>query len=100
MKLRFHERANRRDAPLAVGADALYHRALLDPGRTGLLCPAADADAYAAAVLGLIQDPRRRRAMGEAARTASGAYQWSQILAGVADVYREAMGAKRPSAAA
>jgi glycosyltransferase involved in cell wall biosynthesis len=83
-----------------VGADALYHHALLEPGRTGILCPPTDASAYAGAILSLIDDPARRRAMGEAARAASAAYQWSQILAGVADVYREALGARRRSAAA
>ena len=83
-----------------VGADAIYHHALLDPGRTGLMCPPADAEAYAAAVLTLVGDPLRRRAMGLAARAASSAYQWSQILSGVAEVYREAMGARsRPAAA-
>ena len=74
-----------------VGADAPYHRALLNPGETGLLAPDTDVEAYAEAVLQLIDNPERRRAMGAAARSASGAYQWNQVLAGVADVYREAL---------
>ena len=82
-----------------VGADALYHRALLSDGETGLLCPAEDPEAYAAAVLSLIDDPQRRLAMAQAARAASGAYQWRQILAGVADIYREAVAARTPAAA-
>ncbi len=82
-----------------VGADALYHRALLSDGETGLLCPAEDSEAYAAAVLSLIDDPQRRLAMAQAARAASGAYQWRQILAGVADIYREAVAARTPAAA-
>ena len=74
-----------------VGADAPYHHALLRHGHTGLLAPATDAEAYAAAVLLLVDDEGKRRAMGQAARNASGAYQWSQVLAGVVDVYREAL---------
>jgi glycosyltransferase involved in cell wall biosynthesis len=37
-------------------------------GVTGLLTPIGDADAFAAALRALIDDPGRRRAMGEAAR--------------------------------
>jgi glycosyltransferase involved in cell wall biosynthesis len=83
-----------------AGADALYHRNLLKQGVTGLLCSADDAGAYAAAVISLIDEPERRRAMGEAAREASGAYQWRQILGRVADVYREAIAAQAARAAA
>ena len=74
-----------------VGADALANRALLRHGQTGLLCPATDSEAYAAAIISLLDQPGRRTAMGAAARAASGAYQWRQILSGVADVYREAL---------
>jgi glycosyltransferase involved in cell wall biosynthesis len=74
-----------------VGADAPYHLALLQEGKTGLLVPATDVDAYVRGVLSLAADAERRLAMGRAAREASGQYQWSQILAGVAQVYREAL---------
>jgi phosphatidylinositol alpha 1,6-mannosyltransferase len=74
-----------------VGADEPYHRALLRHGQTGLLAPASDPEAYARAILSLIDQPDRRRAMGRAAREASGAYQWSQVLSGVVDVYQEAL---------
>ena len=77
-----------------VGADAPYHQALLREGVTGLLAPATDVEAYATAVLQLVDNGDRRRAMGQAAREASGAYQWSQVLAGVVDVYREALAAQ------
>ncbi len=39
----------------------------VDDGRTGLLVPAGDAAAMAAAMRALAEDPARRRAMGEAA---------------------------------
>jgi glycosyltransferase involved in cell wall biosynthesis len=81
-----------------VGADAAANRALLRHGETGLICPPTDSEAYAAAILSLADDPLRRRRMGEAARAASAAYQWRQILAGVAEVYREAVAASRAGA--
>jgi glycosyltransferase involved in cell wall biosynthesis len=74
-----------------VGADAPYHHALLRHGETGLMAPAVDVAAYADAILSLVDAPEGRRAMGRAARAASGAYQWPQILAGVVDVYHEAI---------
>lgn len=43
-----------------------FHEFLL-PGRTALLVPLGDVAALTAAVLSLLQDPDRRRAMGEAA---------------------------------
>ena len=75
----------------AVCADAPSHRALVTPEVSGLLCPAADVDAYLAAVLGLALEPVRRARMGRAARKASGAYSWSAALASVVAVYREAL---------
>ena len=41
---------------------------VVEDNRTGLLVPSADADTLARAVEGLIQDPARRIALGEAAR--------------------------------
>ncbi len=74
-----------------VGADAPNHRILLRHGETGLLASATEVEAYVTALVDLVDHRDRRLAMGRAARTASGAYQWTQILAGVAEVYREAM---------
>jgi phosphatidylinositol alpha 1,6-mannosyltransferase len=74
-----------------IGADAPYHHVLVRHGETGLLASPVDPEAYAAAVLELMDNEPLRRAMGRAARAASASYQWSQILAGVVDVYREAM---------
>jgi glycosyltransferase involved in cell wall biosynthesis len=41
---------------------------LVERGRTGLLVPVGDDAAVAAAIVALLEDPARRRAMGEAAR--------------------------------
>jgi L-malate glycosyltransferase len=54
---------------LAVAATAVGgNPELIEAGRSGLLVPPADAAAFAAAVVQLLENPARRRALGEAAR--------------------------------
>ncbi len=53
--------------PLVSTAVGAIHEIVRD-GETGLLVPVADADALAAALRRLAEDPAARRAMGEAAR--------------------------------
>lgn len=77
-----------------VCADAPAHRALLTPA-TGLLRPADDVAAYAAAILDLARCPARRSALGAAARQDSLRYNWPDVLDGVVAVYNEALKAKR-----
>ncbi|QCB93724.1 glycosyltransferase [Cellulomonas shaoxiangyii] len=58
-------------------------------GVTGVLVPARDPDALAAAVRGLLDDPARRRAMGAAARhRALARYSWRGVAAQTELVYR------------
>ncbi|MGO1081295.1 glycosyltransferase [Inquilinus sp. CA228] len=52
----------------AAGGDAGGVAEILRHGETGLLVPPGDAAAFADAVAALLDDPARRRAMGEAAR--------------------------------
>jgi len=52
----------------AAGGESGGVAAILRQGETGLLAPAGDEAAFAAAVAALLDDPARRRAMGEAAR--------------------------------
>ncbi len=75
-----------------VSAEAPSTRMLIEPGRTGLLCPPGDIDAYAAAVAGLIESPDRRRRLGLHARATSSRYRWDQCLDAVAEAYREVVG--------
>ena len=74
-----------------VSADAPSARALLDDGRTGLLCAPTDPYAYAAAIAKLIAAPERRHALGAAARQASAAYSWEGASASVAQAYAETL---------
>lgn len=60
-------RAMRAALPCIAGADDAAGE-LVDDGVTGMLVPAADRDALAQAVISLLGDSARRRAMGEAGR--------------------------------
>jgi len=73
-----------------VSADVGSARALIDPGRTGLLVEPTDPSAYAAAAEALIADPPRRAAMARTAAEASLVYNWPDILDAVIEAYRQA----------
>lgn len=62
-----------------ISADAANGRALLDPGRTGILC--RDTNDYVRAAMRLIDAPEERRRLGTAAREASQAYSWEAVSA-------------------
>ena len=51
-----------------VATDVPGHRDVVRDGETGLLVPAGDVKALAAAIATLIDDPDRRRRMGQAGR--------------------------------
>jgi glycosyltransferase involved in cell wall biosynthesis len=53
---------------------------IVDDGVTGLLVPAADVDALAAALVALIEDPDRRRRLGAAALDAARAYDADLVV--------------------
>jgi glycosyltransferase involved in cell wall biosynthesis len=72
----------------AVCADATGSRCLVEPGVTGFLAPAGDADAFFAPVAALARDPALRRAMGEAARACSLGFSWDTAMAGLLARYQ------------
>jgi glycosyltransferase involved in cell wall biosynthesis len=76
-----------------VSADAPSARALIEDGRSGLLCKTQQPAAYAEAAAQLIEAPDRRRAIGEAARGASAAYSWDAASAAAEAAYRETLAA-------
>jgi glycosyltransferase involved in cell wall biosynthesis len=65
-------------------------------GTTGLLVPPGDAGALAAALLGALGDPARRRRLGRAgrARVLEG-YTWAATAAGTAAQYRHVLDQRR-----
>jgi glycosyltransferase involved in cell wall biosynthesis len=71
-----------------VSADAPSASALIEHGRTGLLCPPQDVASYGTAALSLISCETRRQQLGTEARAASRSYSWSAASAGVAQAYR------------
>jgi len=66
--------------------------ALIEDGRTGMLCPPDDIDCYQRAIIALAEDPDRRKALGAAARAASEAYSWTSASRSVAEAYRGLLG--------
>jgi len=71
-----------------VCADAPSSRALIDAQKTGFLCQPTAINDYAAAIESLASDTCRRKAMGDAARSASAAYSWDAASESVAEAYR------------
>ena len=63
--------AQRAGLPVVAGTSGGVGDIVSD-GKTGVLTPMADADAFAKAVAGLIADPKRRRAMSVAAARRAG----------------------------
>ena len=71
-----------------VCADAAGSRSLIDDGRTGLLCPPRDADAFTAATRRLALDIELRASLGRAGRDEAHEYSWPAVLARMVSYYR------------
>jgi glycosyltransferase involved in cell wall biosynthesis len=71
-----------------VAADTAGVRAAVDDGRTGLLVRRADPTALAGAVVALLDDDARRRAMGRAGREHASAQLSSEAML---DSFEEAL---------
>lgn len=76
----------------AVCADAAGSDLLVINGKTGYLAPSRDVEQFARCVSWLAQDEDSRRTMGEAARARALTFEWSQVLARMADYYGEILG--------
>jgi D-inositol-3-phosphate glycosyltransferase len=72
---------------VAAQVGGLVHA--IGDGTTGLLLPGRDPGAYAAAVAGLLGNPRRLAAMGAAAARFAGAHGWDRTASHTLDVYRD-----------
>lgn len=77
-----------------VCADATGSRSLVVEGSTGFLAPADDADAFAARITRLANDPILRGSMGEAARARALTFSWEKTMALLLGYYRALPGAR------
>ena len=73
-----------------VCSDIGGYRDVVRDGADGLLVPPRDPEALAAAIAGLLDNPARLAAMGEAAATAR-RYAWPVVAGEVAEVYEAAL---------
>jgi glycosyltransferase involved in cell wall biosynthesis len=64
-------------------------REVIEPERTGLLVPACDPPALAAALLRVLQDPGLRAALGQGALWASARYDIRHCVASMEQLYDE-----------
>lgn len=76
--------------PVVATAVGGVVEAVLDQ-RTGLLIPEGDAAAMTGAILSLLRDPGRRRAMGLAAREATRKFSRESVMARMLELYQELM---------
>jgi glycosyltransferase involved in cell wall biosynthesis len=61
-------------------------------GETGVLVETKNADVLAAAIASLLEDPRRRRQLGEAARRRAQAFTVQRMAKLTYESYRTALG--------
>jgi phosphatidylinositol alpha-1,6-mannosyltransferase len=83
----------------SVAGDSGGVRSAVRDGETGLVIPALDADAAAAAIGRLVREPELRRRMGGAARAAvESHYNWSRVAAETTEFVRDCIrgAASRP----
>lgn len=78
-----------------VCADGGGSRSLVDDGRTGLLCPPRDVDAFTTATRRLLADDGLRTRLGAAAREAASEYDWPSVLQRMVAYYRDVITARR-----
>ena len=76
-----------------VSAGVASSEALIEDGRTGILCLPDDIDSYERAIMGLVENPDRRREIGAAARLASEGFSWANASRQAADAYRDVIAA-------
>ena len=74
-----------------VCADAAGSRSLIDDGRTGILCPPRDVDAFTDATRRLVQDAELRHVLGHAGRDEAREYSWSFVLSRIVTYYCEVL---------
>lgn len=71
-----------------IASDIDGFREILTHGREGLLVDTENAEVLAGALAELLEDPARRRTLGEAGRKTAAAYDWPVVTQRILDIYR------------
>ncbi len=78
-----------------VASDIPGPNAVMEPGKSGLLVPKQDPHALAQAIMSLLSDPERAKAMGKRGRElVEQKYDWGVIADRIIDIYKEAKAKK------
>jgi phosphatidyl-myo-inositol alpha-mannosyltransferase len=75
-----------------VASDLPGYRSVVRDGETGVLVPAGDPSALAAAIGVLLDDPVRRTGLATAGQRVASGYDWAVVTATLRALYREAVG--------
>lgn len=81
-------------AGLPVVAEAVgQNREYIETDVSGMLAPPGDVEAFATAIITLLEDPNHRQQLADAARhRIAGHFTWQHLVAGVEQAYGVAMG--------
>jgi phosphatidylinositol alpha-mannosyltransferase len=74
-----------------VASDIAGYRAVISDGQEGLLVPPAQPEALAQALRQLLDQPDRRRQMGQSGRLRAHQFSWNLVVHQVLEVYKDAL---------
>jgi len=72
-----------------VASDIPGYRSVVNPGENGIVVPPGDVSALASALVALVEDPARRKALAEAGRTRSLEFSWPRVTDRIEEIYRD-----------
>ena len=79
-----------------ISSDIPGPNAVMEVGRSGLLVPKQDPEALAKAIISILSDPEKAKAMGKRGRElVETKYNWKTIVKQVEGVYKEALAKKK-----
>jgi phosphatidyl-myo-inositol alpha-mannosyltransferase len=76
-------------ARAVVASDIPGYRSVVNPGENGIVVPPGDVSALASALVALVEDPARRKALAEAGRTRALEFSWPRVTDRIEEIYRD-----------